>query len=349
MNESPFSIAEHLPNPVFVFDDAGITLEWMNNAAEAWLRHPFKNATGSSLHQLPQGFGQIEDQLKIVAGDRTVLRGHDISFTVLGTVFTCSYRIFPLPSGVALQLDPRSAHMDRTIFGDRGQAVLRLGQMLAHEMKNPLAGIRGAAQLLADSAGSDDERELTILITNEVDRLKRLVERIESFDTNERPEFFEVNVHSVLRKAKLLFQNQVGTGVKITEAYDPSLPPVLGDADRLTQLVINLIANAVDAVNAVTKPGHIELITLFRSGVHKRLPDGRRIRLPVELRIVDNGPGIPDELRPRIFHPFVTSKTNGQGFGLALVSKIVDEHSGLLELSSRPGRTKFSLYLPVAE
>jgi two-component system, NtrC family, nitrogen regulation sensor histidine kinase GlnL len=238
--------------------------------------------------------------------------------------------------------------MDRQLT-HRGAArsVIALAAMLAHEIKNPLSGIRGAAQLLEQSVG-DDDRTLTRLICDEADRIVKLVDRMEVF-TDERPiEREPVNIHAVLEHVKRLTQSGVARHIKFVEEYDPSLPPVLGNRDQLIQVFLNLVKNAAEAIGEDATDGEIGLSTAFRPGVRLSLPGSKaRVGLPLEFCVKDNGSGVPEDLLPHLFDPFVTTKASGSGLGLALVSKIIGDHGGIIECESQPRRTIFRVLMPM--
>src|SRR6201997_894896 len=226
------------------------------------------------------------------------------------------------PDYVVVMLQERSIadKMDRQLT-HRGAArsIVALAAMLAHEIKNPLSGIRGAAQLLEQSVG-DDDRTLTRLICDEADRIVKLVDRMEVF-ADERPvEREPVNIHVVLDHVKKLAQSGFARHIRFVEDYDPSLPPVLGNRDQLVQVFLNLVKNAAEAIGENAADGEIQLSTAFRPGVRLSLPGSRsKVALPLEFCIKDNGPGVSDDLMPNLFDPFVTTKTSGSGLGLALV------------------------------
>jgi two-component system nitrogen regulation sensor histidine kinase GlnL len=229
----------------------------------------------------------------------------------------------------------------------RGAArtVTGLAAMLAHEIKNPLFGIRGAAQLLETTADEND-RTLTRLICDETDRIVRLVDRMEVF-SDERPvERAPVNIHIVLERVKSISQSSFGRGIKIVEQYDPSLPFVYANHDQLIQIFLNLVKNAAEALETEQEP-QITLRTAFRPGIRMSLPGTtNRMSLPLEFSVEDNGPGIPEDLLPHLFDPFITTKTNGTGLGLALVAKIVRDHGGVIDCESKKGSTVFKILLP---
>jgi two-component system nitrogen regulation sensor histidine kinase GlnL len=250
-----------------------------------------------------------------------------------------------LPGGVVLTLqDSSTAQMlDRQLnFRGAARGASAMAAMLAHEVKNPLSGIRGAAQLLEQGA-SEGDRELCLLIQDEADRIRNLVERMDMF--SDRPvERSEVNIHEVLDHVRRIALSGFAAQLRIVQDYDPSLPPVWGNRDQLVQILLNLVKNAAEAVDP--REGEIHLITAYHHGVRIAVPgSAERVHLPLSVVVRDNGPGIPEEVRATLFEPFVTTKRGGQGLGLALVAKLVTDQGGLIECDSRPGRTSFRLSL----
>lgn len=239
--------------------------------------------------------------------------------------------------------------IDRQLIS-RGAArsVTGLAAMLAHEIKNPLSGIRGAAQLLEQSV-TQDEIPLARLIRQETDRIVALLDRVDIFGDDRPLERDPINIHVVLEHVKLLAKSGVARGITLLEEYDPSLPLVRGSRDQLIQVFLNLVKNAAEALARTQNP-EIRITTAFRPGFHISVTGmPGRISLPLEIVIEDNGPGIAPDVMSFLFDPFVSTKTNGSGLGLALVAKIIGDHGGVIDADSRPGRTRFRILLPVAE
>jgi two-component system nitrogen regulation sensor histidine kinase GlnL len=342
-----------LPVPVILLD-ADNRFRHVNHAAEqflgisaAWLAQhrmddllPPDNPVFLLIEQVRRTEATISDHDLNLESPRLHKRG----ITVQGS---------PLPEepgSVLLVLQDASAAraLDRQLaFRGAARSVTGMAAILAHEVKNPLSGIRGAAQLLETSVGPAD-RELAELIRDEADRIRDLVDRMEAF--GEKPiARTAVNIHRVLEHVRKLAQSGFAAHIRFQEQYDPSLPPVWANRDQLVQVVLNLVKNAAEAVTqeGVHHP-EIVLATGFQHGMRVAIPGStERLDLPLFVAVRDNGNGIPEDIRPHLFEPFVTSKSSGSGLGLSLVAKIVGDHGGLIEVDSRPGRTEFRLHLPV--
>ena len=226
------------------------------------------------------------------------------------------------------------------------RSVSGMAAMIAHEIKNPLSGIKGSAQILAQDVNEDD-RPLTDLICEEVDRICSLVDRMEIFTDERSFDKKELNIHQILEHVKTLAENGFGKNVRFNENYDPSLPDTLGDKGALIQVFLNLVKNACEA--AAEENPQVTLTTSFKQGVRIAASGtGEILHLPLEICVIDNGQGIPDEIRENIFDPFITTKKDGSGLGLALASKIIGDHGGILECDSANGKTVFRILLPAA-
>jgi len=212
---------------------------------------------------------------------------------------------------------------------------------LAHEIKNPLGGLRGAAQLLESELASEELKEYTHIIIQEADRLQELVNRM--LGPNRRPSYAHVNIHHVLERVRSLVLAETGERIEIIRDYDPSIPELIGDSDQLIQAVLNIVRNATRIL------GDAGTVTL-RTRIQRQLTIGsERYRLAAQIDIVDNGPGIPPEIADTLFFPMVTSGTGGMGLGLSIAQSLINQHKGLIECNSRSGETVFTIYLPIGD
>ena len=267
----------------------------------------------------------------------------DLSSPRMGTNQVVDIHAVQLPEDpeiVILTLDrPSMAEKIDRALTSRGAArsVSGLAAMLAHEIRNPLSGIRGAAQLIEPALGEDD-RVLARLIMDETDRIVKLVDRMEVFGDARPVQRAPVNIHDVLDHVERLARSGFARTVEIRKHFDPSLPPVHANRDQLVQAFLNLVKNAAEACEATG--GAITLTTAFRPGMRVQAPGSpHKVRLPLEFCVKDEGPGVPEDLIAHLFEPFVTTKTNGTGLGLALVAKIVGDHGGVIEIDSHHGTT----------
>lgn len=345
-----------LPHPVLMLGEED-RIEYANAAAEDFFQASAPYLCRRSLDDMIAFGSPLLALVEQVRRDANAVNEYDVD---LGSPKNGSHHLVdihagPLPEAsgkMLVMLQQRTmAQMIERQLTHRGAArsVSGMAAVLAHEIKNPLSGIRGAAQLL-EGALSDSERALTQLICAESDRICNLVDRMEVFG-DERPlARAPVNIHDVLEHVKQVAVNGFAQHVQITEHYDPSLPPVPGNRDKLIQAFLNLIKNAVEAIGEERGDGHITLTTAFRPGVRLSLPgSAARVGLPLMVSIEDNGPGVPEDLRQHLFDPFVSTKQGGTGLGLALVAKIIGDHGGVIECDAGERGTVFRALMPMQE
>jgi two-component system nitrogen regulation sensor histidine kinase GlnL len=351
------AVLQALPQPVIVCGE-DLSIIFVNYAAEAFFGASLSVLTRQKIDDIIAFGSPIVGLIKAVAERHAPMteyrlrvgssRFGDASDDRVVDVFATP--ISDVDGRIALLFQERTMadKIDRQLVS-RGAArsVTGLASMLAHEIKNPLSGIRGAAQLLEQSV-TPDELPLARLVRDEVDRIVDLIDRVEVFGDDRPVEREPINIHVVLDRVKLLAKSGVARGITFYEDYDPSLPPVGGNRDQLIQVFLNLVKNAAEALERTSKP-EIRFSTAFRPGIRISVQGvSERISLPLEIIIEDNGPGVPQDLVPILFDPFVSTKANGSGLGLALVAKIIGDHGGVVDMDSRPGRTKFRILLPVA-
>lgn len=341
------NLPEDFPYALWLLGGDTANILWVNGEAEQWLGRSKRAQQAIPLTQL---LGLPDDAVQAYArcrnGQSSVIMRNCHVNTPNGQGLLCHLSFFPTQGQVGLMLQTAAAAQNDQ--SANLEAMSAMGRMLAHEIKNPLAGMSGAVQLLKPDVKGEEARSLLNLIGGEIERIRRLVDRMESLGEQDPGNMGLVNVHEVLRRAAKVMSTEKDRRIKFTERYDPSLPPIRADEDLLMQAVLNLIKNSVEAIENSGQGGEIKLETLFRSGVRRRRENGElSASLPIEIRISDDGPGIPKAIRKQIFQPFISNKPAGQGLGLAMVSKIITANGGIIETSSHPGETVFSILLPL--
>lgn len=283
-------------------------------------------------------------------GSESALALYDVPLmTTRGLRFRADFIVTPIadrPGWRLLLLQQGANALGLGLRMDKGaRAAVGAAAMLAHEIKNPLSGIRGAAQLI-EAEVRGEARELMGLIRREVDRIAALIDGMQRF-TDERPlDVSAENIYPILDDVRRIAASGFALGLSIVENYDPSLPPVFAHRDSLTQVLLNLLKNAAEALE---EKGRIEISTAYRLGVSVARDDGKRVSLPIEICITDNGPGVPEDIVDHLFDPFVTTKRTGQGLGLALADKLMRDMGGMIQYAREEERTVFRLLLPRAK
>ncbi|WP_420380655.1 two-component system sensor histidine kinase NtrB [Marivita sp.] len=341
-----------LPVPAIIID-ADENIYDMNPAAEGFMNNSAKWLRGQPIWDRLTVDAPMEKSLARARANGTPLFVNDVD---VGTgnrpPLVCNLQLAPVQGQdgcMILLISPRElagrVNQSQSVKS-AAKSAIGMAEMLAHEIKNPLAGITGAAQLLSMNLHNGD-LELTDLIVAETRRIVKLLEQVEQFGNLSAPERKPVNLHDVLDRARRSALLGFGAHMKIIEDYDPSLPLALGDADQLLQVVLNLIKNASEAADAKTG-GTVRLHTYYEHSYSLRRADGSGQSLPLQVEVIDDGPGLPPEIRGDVFDPFVSGRENGTGLGLALVSKIISDHDGWVAVDSVPGKTRFRISLPQA-
>ena len=345
-----------LPHPLLLIG-AGLRIEYVNAAAEDFFQMSAAVLRRRQLTDVVAFGSPLIALVEQVQRNETHVNeyGVDLGSFRFDAPKLVDLYCGPLPEApgrvlVLLQQRSMAQMIERQLtHRSAARSVSALAAVLAHEIKNPLSGIRGAAQLI-ESERPDSDRTLTQLICAESDRICKLVDRMEIFG-DERPLLREaVNIHDVLDHVKQIAVSGFARQIKIVEHYDPSLPSVPGSRDKLIQVFLNLVKNAAEAIGEERPDGQIILTTSFRPGVRLSVPGSQaRVSLPLEIAVEDNGAGVPTDLMPHLFDPFVTTKPSGTGLGLALVAKIIGDHGGIIECDSRPRQTVFRALMPMAD
>ena len=329
------------------------TIADINAAAEGFLNASAKAVTGAPVWDIIAVDAPLEEAFARARATETTLFVNAVDVgSGQRAPLQSQLQIAPLAGSdgvMILMISPRELAgrlTQNNSVKSSAKSAIGMAEMLAHEIKNPLAGITGAAQLLSMNLSADD-LELTDLIVAESRRIVKLLEQVEQFGNHTLPERSPVNLHDVLDRARRSALLGFGAQMKIVEDYDPSLPLAWGDKDQLLQVVLNLVKNASEA--AGNGGGTIRLHSYYEHSFRLRRSDGQGIALPLQIEVIDDGPGLPAHIAGDVFDPFVSGRENGTGLGLALVNKIISEHDGWISVTSVPGRTVFRISLPRAD
>ncbi|MEM8979127.1 MAG: ATP-binding protein [Pseudomonadota bacterium] len=339
-----------LPAPTLVVDGQDRLLD-INPAAEGFFNISLKSVRGQPVWDKIMVNAPLEAAFQRARENGSVLYVNDVDVgSGERAPLQCNLQIAPMqgsPDHMLMLISPRELSARIEMGSDTRSAArsaIGMAEMLAHEIKNPLAGINGAAQLLSMNLSQED-LEMTDLIVAETRRIVKLLDQVEMFGNLRPPERKPVNVHDVLDRARKSAMVGVGAHMHFIETYDPSLPPTYGDPDQLLQVLMNLIKNASEAADK--DGGKIWLKTYYDMSLRVRKKDGSGAPVPLQIEVIDDGPGLPPEIADQVFDPFISGKENGTGLGLALVSKIIEDHDGYLRVDSVPGKTVFRLSLPL--
>ncbi|PRY80586.1 two-component system nitrogen regulation sensor histidine kinase GlnL [Yoonia maritima] len=339
-----------LPVPALMLDGDDLIIS-SNPAAESFLNMSSKSLTGQRIWEKVMIDAPLEEPFDRARKNRSSLFVNDVNVgSGERAPMMCNLQFAPLQGSeevMIVMISPReiASRVNQHHSSEKAaKSAIGMAEMLAHEIKNPLAGITGAAQLLSMGLSTEDQ-EMTDLIVEESRRIVKLLEQVEQFGNLRPPLLKAVNIHDILDRARQSASVGFGAHMLYIEDYDPSLPQTLADGDQLLQVFLNLLKNASEANK---EGGAIRLHTFYDTSLRVRRSDGTQARLPLQIEIIDNGPGLPPEIANDIFEPFVSGKENGTGLGLALVSKLISDGGGWITVDSVPGRTVFRISLPLA-
>ena len=354
------SLLNAIAHPLLIISEAG-ELEYVNSAAEHFFKMSATILLRQNISDLVTFDSPLLHLIKQVFDKQVAVNEYEIQFEIPRLQLT---KIVDIQSSLLENTSDDEPIKNMSImFIERGMAnmiesqilsrnttksISNMAEILAHEIKNPLSGIRGAAQLLGATADTDD-KALTTLICDETDRICNLIDQMEQFSEGRLPEFDSINLHTLIDHVKKLAENGFGKHVQFVEHYDPSLPQISGNKDELIQILLNLIKNACEAIEDVPN-AKIKITTAYKAGLKLKIAGREKpLSLPYELTIEDNGKGISAEFLPHIYDAFVTNKAGGKGLGLALVAKLVADHSAVIDYIGDKSGAKFRILFPLLD
>jgi two-component system nitrogen regulation sensor histidine kinase GlnL len=343
-------ILDHLNEAILLFDRQ-LSLTYINTAGEVLIADSAKHLVGRSAEFIFKSSPILLSNLQQSLDSTEALTDRELTFDRLNQSVTVNCSITPLLEGntcteILLELQQVDRHLWIT-KEEQLSAQHHISRMLvrglAHEIKNPLGGLRGAAQLLDLELDDAELKEYTQIIIAEADRLKDLMDKM--LGPNKLPDKAELNIHQVLDRVKQVVTAETSGNVAVSCDYDPSIPNLLADKNQLIQALLNIVRNATQAIEH-HKDGKITL----KTRIHRQMTIGRRrYKLLIKIDVIDNGCGIKTEIIGQIFYPMITGRADGTGLGLSIAQALINQHNGLIECSSEPGHTVFSVYLPLLE
>lgn len=346
-------ILDNLKTAILLIDTK-LNVSYINSAAEALLEISGRRIIGESLKGLFFDDSEDGNDLFFTIAETRAFTKREVALTLTNRQhITVDFAVTPVfesehVDAYIVELQP----LDRMLRISREEGILHSQQTsqalirgLAHEIKNPLGGLRGAAQLLAKQLPNEDLTDYTNVIIEEADRLSNLVDRM--LGSNSLLDLKNVNIHEILERVKSLIDAETGGSITLKRDYDPSLPELYGDKEQLIQAVLNIVRNAMQALQASDAP--LPTITLKTRALRQLTIGTTRHRLVYCVEISDNGPGIPEDIIDTIFLPMVSGRADGTGLGLSISQSIINHHQGLIECKSVPGNTTFTLYIPLEQ
>ncbi len=351
--ESDFKLLlESLTTAVLLVDN-NLSLQYLNPSAEVLLGVSREQVAGQALtafvHEEDDGLTRLIGETEIEEQAQSFTKRQVTWSLINGTTLTVDYSLTSLPDGDGYLIEVQ--HLDRLLRISREEATTsaqettrNLVRGLAHEIKNPLGGIRGAAQLMAREFPDKKLEEYTRIIIEEADRLRNLVDKM--MGPHQAPTLEPVNIHEVTERVAAVIKAESGGKLVIERDYDPSIPPLKCDKEQLIQAILNIVRNAWEALEdaGMQEEGAITI----RTRVQRQFTIGRfHHNLVCRIDVIDNGPGVPPEIIEEIFYPMISGRAKGTGLGLSISQQLISQHMGLIDVESRPGRTQFTVYIPM--